>query len=110
MAKPSRKPRFQIHLSTAIALMFTAGALIWANTREYMWSGQNVSYYCHGWPLPAVIAQWTFIDAWQNSDAVPIFWYVPEIALDLAVALLILSTVYFACEWQIRRRASRKEG
>lgn len=33
MPKPPRRRRFQIHLSTAIVMMFVAGVLIWANTR-----------------------------------------------------------------------------
>src|SRR5689334_11537731 len=31
MPLPPRRARFQIHLSTAIVLMFVAGGLIWAN-------------------------------------------------------------------------------
>src|SRR4051812_2105819 len=31
MPEPTPKQRFQIHLSTAVVLMFVAGALIWAN-------------------------------------------------------------------------------
>jgi|SRR5579862_1564436 len=31
MTSPPRRARFQIHLSTAIVLMFVAGGLIWAN-------------------------------------------------------------------------------
>src|SRR5580765_8505531 len=33
MAEAPPRKRFQIHLSTAIVLMFVAGALIWANIR-----------------------------------------------------------------------------
>ena len=33
MTTPPRRARFQIHLSTAIVLMFVAGGLIWANVR-----------------------------------------------------------------------------
>src|SRR5258706_7108575 len=32
--EPPRRKRFQIHLSTAIVMMFVAGAIIWANVRE----------------------------------------------------------------------------
>jgi|SRR5579862_335837 len=34
MPEPPRRARFQIHLSTAIVLMFVAGGLIWANVYE----------------------------------------------------------------------------
>ena len=79
---PRKFFRFQIHLSTAIVMMFVAGALIWANVRErrvecrgsaYLndtsrknmmtefefrasdynaWSGQRIVE--HGWPFDAV--------------------------------------------------------
>src|SRR5580765_4717151 len=31
MPEPPRRKRFQIHLSTAVVMMFVAGALVWAN-------------------------------------------------------------------------------
>jgi hypothetical protein len=47
--KPKRR-FWQIHLSTAIILMFVAGALLWANTRrqEVQFATCTVEYY--GWP------------------------------------------------------------
>jgi hypothetical protein len=33
MPQPPRRKRFQIHLSTAVVLMFVAGGIIWANAR-----------------------------------------------------------------------------
>ncbi|HLX60085.1 MAG TPA: hypothetical protein VKX17_02265 [Planctomycetota bacterium] len=33
MATPPRRGRFQIHLSTAIVMMFVAGGIIWANVK-----------------------------------------------------------------------------
>ncbi|HLX59657.1 MAG TPA: hypothetical protein VKX17_00105 [Planctomycetota bacterium] len=34
MPEPPRRARFQIHLSTAIVMMFVAGGLMWANFYE----------------------------------------------------------------------------
>ena len=39
MAEPLRRPRFQVHLSTAIVLMFVAGVFLWANILEMMPNG-----------------------------------------------------------------------
>lgn len=36
-----RRPSFQLHLSTCIALMFVASVLVWA----------NVAHNCDGWPV-----------------------------------------------------------
>ena len=34
MPKPPRRARFQMHLSTAILMMFVAGGLVWVNVRQ----------------------------------------------------------------------------
>ncbi|HLX61449.1 MAG TPA: hypothetical protein VKX17_09225 [Planctomycetota bacterium] len=82
MPEPPRRARFQIHLSTAIVLMFVAGGLIWANVygrrldgRGMAWTGLSMDrvseqeflacekkYICwagprtyeYGWPLGAM--------------------------------------------------------
>lgn len=64
MAKNQRGPRFQIHLSTAVVLMFVAGGLMWANFHpafgdfdlDYVpYDGPDAEawfkLYDHGWPL-----------------------------------------------------------
>src|SRR5258706_512202 len=52
MSMPTAPPRkrFQFHLSTAIVLMFVAGALMWANMqphflRPILWSANGVEEY-----------------------------------------------------------------
>jgi len=55
----SDKPRrwFQIHLSTAIALMFVAGGLMWLNfgwLRTDFGSAEAYSRFTHGWPVEGV--------------------------------------------------------
>ena len=41
---------FQIHLSTAIVLMFVAGGLVWLNVRQHT---VNFSVIEYGWPMAA---------------------------------------------------------
>jgi hypothetical protein len=41
--------RVQLHLSTALILMFAAGGLIWANTVKHDWG--NNSLYSQGFPF-----------------------------------------------------------
>src|SRR5205807_1432561 len=72
MPTPPPRKRFQIHLSTAIVMMFVAGGLMWANRTnrgsyevdEYVGSDcDEVSFYetSYGWPL-------TFIHGRGYSD------------------------------------------
>jgi|SRR5579862_2296630 len=48
MPEPPRRARFQIHLSTAIVMMFVAGGLIWANV-----NGRRVECWGIAWTGPA---------------------------------------------------------
>jgi hypothetical protein len=107
-----RRVRFQIHLSTAIVMMFTAGAIIWANVRDT--SGviilgrdlQSRFYHTeHGWPSMA------FVYEYYAGPAVRPVQYSFDYqlaALDFTVAFVFVVGVAFACEWLIRRRAARK--
>jgi hypothetical protein len=109
--KPPRRARFQVHLSTAIVLMFVSGALMWANTNPRItlrfYPGMSVcSHYDYGWPFEAF-----GIDAWpqsytNNNHSNSYFenegGYVQ--LKDISVALIVLSLVWYACEWLIRRR------
>ncbi len=114
MIEAPRSKRFQIHLSTAIVMMFVAGGLMWANTRinnvrpDY-WAAPSLPsnrIYSYGWP--------------QNAEAVHVHiaggetiikerrWAEMGCVLNGAAALFILFAVWFLCEWLIRRRAARK--
>ena len=46
--EPTKRPWFQIHLSTAIVLMFVAGIIIWRNVENH----RMVSWKEWGWPEP----------------------------------------------------------
>ena len=121
MSNPPRRKRFQIHLSTAIALMFVAGALIWANIpgpesivqADRMGRPRDVYYHLRtcGWPLSATyIAKYTWgpnadvFSGGRYPDSIP-----PQtIIVNVAVGLATLFAVWFLCEHLIRCRAARK--
>jgi len=119
MPEPPPRKRFQIHLSTAIVMMFVAGGLIFAQDNAYSSSdflfpgffvirsegyhrGRLENYY--GWPLEAAKAKMAGFDKYD--------WTIDPIslALDAIAAILILYITWRFCEWLIRRRAARKGG
>ena len=56
MEKEKKRAWFQIHLSTAVVVMFVAGCLIWANTKERIESENDLllgkrEFEVYGWPL-----------------------------------------------------------
>src|SRR5690349_11232386 len=108
MPSPLPPKRFQIHLSTAIVLMFVAGGLIWTNVRGGIVKRVEdtifIDHY-YGWPFGDLIYSTTF------DNTIQTYWIdYTKIALDLGVALLLLLAVYFLCERLIRRRAAGKRG
>ena len=115
MPNPLSRARFQIHLSTAIVLMFTAGALIWANTSDrpqsvldecqhlyYTWS------YSHGWPFHFFHPTAWEASGMQMSTVERGEYDYLALTFDALIAFLIPFSVWFACEWQIRRRETKK--
>ena len=115
MTEPQRRSRFQFHLSTAIVMMFAAGGLMWSNTWEridYRFEPNRydirIRYY--GFPFQAY-SQWVSslpplpppFDQYQWYNGIS--WMA---IIDLAIALIILFSVWCACERLIRLRASRK--
>ena len=106
MPNPPRRPFFQIHLSTAIVLMFSAGALIWINTHARM--PYKCCIYDYGWPFTALERELTHnglgkADTWSYE----IFYL--NMAIDVCTAQTILLAVRYLCERRIRRRAARTE-
>jgi|SRR5579862_158883 len=122
MPTPSRRARFQIHLSTAIVLMFVAGLLIWANViprteppNKLSVPGKpaiEVIFIRYGFPIAGsreIKNDVTLTprdrrdhpDLWTgNSDG---GWFV-----NLVFACMVLYVVGLACEKIIRQRAARK--
>jgi hypothetical protein len=77
-------------------------------------SSEGVIYigtmHLNGWPLPAIRWGKQFFKtkpAWNRGNELYDIWLVFGF-IDLAVALLILFSVWYACEWLIRRRALKK--
>jgi hypothetical protein len=103
MPAPPRRWRFQIHLSTAIVLMFVAGVLIWANcrTKQFFWDDAMIIRY--GWPQAAV-QQEILLD---GSTSIYIKDY-EALFIDVLTSLIILGLMLILCEWLVRRRAARK--
>jgi len=110
MSTLPRRGRFQIHLSTAIVLMFAAGGIIWANTREQTSDIEGLDGLWHvsdyGWPAPMLHSK-TFTPlgtpARPNKFS-PIYLLM---FCDFAAALAILFVVWFLCERLMYRRGAR---
>jgi len=129
MPNPPHRPFFQIHLSTAVVLMFTAGALIWANTcTERIGEELNLGGFDrgklvfnpsgiysrekYGWPfhlrtdyirINSNITETAFALIFSQSEL-----SYTRLALNCIIAFFALASVWFLCEWLIRRRAARK--
>jgi len=126
MPAPPRK-RFQIHLSTAIVMMFVAGGLNWANcgewktyVRDYEVSGDTMEPHntvrirLIGWPMQIHRLRRTAIlygppTTYLWTDEPELYYNNwKTIPIDAAVALASLFAVWFLCEWRISRRTARK--
>jgi hypothetical protein len=121
MSEKPHRPRLQIHLSTAIVLMFVAGGFSWANTvnavarvihtpaakgnlmrtdgvcMPYVTPAYDTPVYAQGWP--------TTIRSELNSV---VEWRYRGIASNVAVLAVILLGSAVLCELFIRRHEVRK--
>ena len=104
---------FQIHLSTAIVLMFVAGGFIGVNLqdREYPYltwgtdSGPAKEIRidsCPGWPWR--IRSGTRLKGGKTRGKSGYTWYPLYVALDAAVALTLTALIGLALELVLRRR------
>ena len=91
MSEPTKRHWFQIHLSTAVVLMITAGGGMWANFHEYMGN----YYPVHGWPIPYDPEIGNFSEAPIN---------IGYLIADILFWLAILTFLAIMCEWRIRRK------
>ncbi len=100
MTEPKKRGLFQIHLSTAIVLMFVAGGLLWANFIPR----HDGTGLVKGWPYPVLYdcggRALTFRHFWGGSSVT----YAIMNSLE-GVAILIAS--YCLCESAIRRLERR---
>jgi hypothetical protein len=117
-------------------MMFVAGALMWANTREhygtifggeeaYEFDSIEFEYKGYGWPIVAKgkltgNAKYPNGSEYVHSPGTDItreFKSTLGASLDEVIAIIILGIIWFLCEWLIyygkkesaRRRAPRKQ-
>ena len=110
--KPHRS-WFQLHLSTAIVMMFVAGGVTWANFSPE--SGGHFEFVpippqqgmmfpvlptrtSYGWPYRC-------FDLYGEEHR---FWSYSRLGIDGALALIILCGSAIICEYFLRRREARK--
>ena len=138
LPEPRPRKRFQIHLSTAVVMMFVAGVLLWANftphtppneplhsnyaeEMDFFRAETNwISDICPriGWPLimrrqfpvytTRSVENFKLMDPVSRQD--PPKWYWQGIVTNSLIALTILFAVWYLCEWLIRWRVARKDG
>jgi uncharacterized membrane protein len=122
MTKPPPRNRFQFHLSTAIVMMFVAGALIWANCSERIHNSHfhdsknfidvDLRIFERGWPITADTWILDRTDSNDFSGQLNVDkWNIritKYIIIDVLIAITTVFIVCFLCEWLIRRRAARK--
>ena len=113
MTEPPRPKRFQIHLSTAIVMMFVAGALIWANVaKQTFYNIRPVTTRTeYGWPF----VFWKHVEGTASGfsyfigpegiqlDLPPDYFYWNALTDFLLFATVLLAAC-FLCESLIRRQ------
>ena len=121
MSDKPRRAWFQIHLSTAIVMMFVAGGLMWANFRMrslrddsiYLLGGDESDhsrYYVRGWPVVFLHtkvptrSEGMFIGAPKTYDGE---WIVDGLIFDPLFAVFVTISVGLVSEFFIRRREAR---
>ena len=124
MPTPPPRKRFPLltvrwHLSTAIVMMFVAGAILGANLRPtsvvppdseaQLKSDPPITIECYcsyGWPCLVWDAP-EFIDVDQEYGHYRANWNIKMVVIDVLAALAILFAVWFLCEYLIRRAAQK---
>ncbi len=114
MSTTPKRRFWQIHLSTALILMLTASALLWANLIPHTYDGKPdpdyISGKIYGWPVDAAWRITLYLD-WGRPDPDPFRLHLQRdtfegVAIDAAVAILILAALTVTCEWRIRRQTT----
>ncbi|HLX61109.1 MAG TPA: hypothetical protein VKX17_07480 [Planctomycetota bacterium] len=87
MPNPPRRARFQIHLSTAIVLMFVAGGLMWLNFIGgiSVFEGGFGPGCAHGFPFVAL--EHHKVDQWHKEETFAIH---PLILIDVIFAIIVI--------------------
>ena len=128
MSEPAEKTRrawFQIHLSTALVMMFVAGGLLHQNLTPILRPDKGVGRtYRNGWPfearyvsrneiidsaLPQIVTldnEEATISVGRLIDFEPA-WNHRALAADVLIAMGVLATSSLLVEWLLRRREAR---
>ena len=99
-----KRPWFQIHLSTAVVLMFAAGGLMWANSTKYFvfTSRDDHQVGCRGWPITMWWSDPSIINPkGSENDYEPVFSFL-NASLNALVAIAILLAICFRCERRLK--------
>ncbi|HLX59882.1 MAG TPA: hypothetical protein VKX17_01250 [Planctomycetota bacterium] len=110
MPEPPRRKRFQVRLSTAIVLMFAAGACIYLNTLPILHyageiSGKEIFEISgYGWPC-RVWDTGLFYGPFRNPS-----WEWTAILFNVFFAALIAGWVIMLCEWRHYASLTLKRG
>jgi hypothetical protein len=92
----SKRRWFQLHLSTAIILMFAAGFFLYLNCRKLVYQS---GYYICGWPEP-----FYYSGGFQQSLSYHLGPFEPVLLLiNILFALILLAEIAFICEAVNRR-------
>jgi hypothetical protein len=120
-SQPRKRLRFQIHLSTAVVLMFLAGGLLWANSRPWLnptyiedtyrvcVTPFNITSNDGTFPTPKYLVYETRTRnllgkqyGWPMpavNGKIDNYWKLFNIAANFGVALGILLLAAILCEW-----------
>src|SRR6266404_1141238 len=96
MTDKPRRPWFQIHLSTAIVLMFVAGGILWLNVTPD-WAHMSSVY---GWPKG-------FYEERFGNPIAGTRFFLGTLILNIIAGIIILGYIAFLCEAFLRRREAR---
>ena len=107
MPEPPNRKRFQIHLSTAIVLMFVAGGLIWTNCGVFRSKSIMYPFYekSWGWPLTCT-TRVVLMRSWATEQ--PLKFDTSALIVNFTFSITVLFSAWFFCEWLIRRRAQKE--
>jgi hypothetical protein len=102
MNDPAKKrPWFQFSLMTAIVMMLAASGLLWLNTQQNRWSGNQ------GWPFSYRVWKRTRIHGFFIGFETKwlLWWLVGDVVVGLAVVFIIA----FLCESLVRRQDRQRQ-
>jgi hypothetical protein len=111
---------FQIHLSTAVVMMFVAGALLGLNFIQRVNDNKLIrDAIFNGWPFPVVTyAEWDSPDkssimisdntSWLRVELEPPKWHDKGIAMNALLGIVFFTVAASLSEYMIHCREARK--